>query len=512
MKMTEIQKIRHAFFMENMNKHQIAKKFHRSWETVDRIIETSLEDLEATKERNAREVTVGTLEVKEAIKQMLQNEKDLKIKKKQRLTSRVIYKELTEKKLYIGSLRRLEQLVKEARISLGTAPINSYLQLNFPLGSCLQVDHGEVEVEKNSQILTVFLFVAGVPGTTLRYAQVFPRKSKEMWGEFHERAFRAYGGVFKKLVYDNDTVLISNVKIKQETNFAEHLVDHYKFEPHYCNPASGNEKGTVENSVGCMRRNYFAGRRQFKDFKDINQMLHQVFVDAVEMETCTRKGRSLKELMEEIKQNLSPIPPTKQWVRKEDRVVNSYQQILVDDHFYSVPEKYVGRCVKVWISCFKITIILEDEKMVIHERKFLRDEDSLYWDHYLEQLEKKPGALWDVRVMQDLKASDSLIDKVWALITEKRSLREAQKEFIQILLLHRTYGLESWYAALAKVIKLKHIGKGQVEALLKLDGEKEEENTATIEAEIKGKYPHLSTKNVEFSTDQYNSLCGEFKC
>ena len=508
MNMTEIHKIRRAFFIENMNKHQIAKKFHRSWETVDRIIEASIEDLEAPKERSRREASVGTQEVKEAIKQMLLNEKTLKIKKKQKLTSKVIYNELTKNKMYEGSLRRLEELVKEARIALGTAPINSYLALHFALGSCLQIDHGEVEIMIGSTTLIAYLFVASVPGTTLRYAQVFPRKTKEMWGEFHERAFTVFGGIFFKLVYDNDTVLIADVRKKQETHFAEHLIDHYKFEPHYCNPASGNEKGSVENSVGFMRRNYFFGRRQFEDFKEINQMLNQAFSNAVETERCTKKGLLLKDLMSEMRENLSPLLPKKQWMRKEDRMVNAYQQIQIDDHLYSVPERYVGKNVKVWITCFQITIILKEDEKVVHPRKFLPNEDSLYWDHYLEQLQKKPGALWDVKVIQELKASDGLIGELWALIIRKQPLRDAQKEFIQILLLHRTYGFERWYEALTKAIENKYFKRGQIETLLKLSEEDQEENTSDIEKEMRKKHPHLAIKNVEFSIEQYNSLCG----
>ena len=32
---------------------------------------------------------------------------------------------------------------------------------------------------------------------------------------------------------------------------------HYRFQADFCNPASGNEKGNVENKVGYSRRNAF---------------------------------------------------------------------------------------------------------------------------------------------------------------------------------------------------------------------------------------------------------------
>ena len=69
-----------------------------------------------------------------------------------------------------------------------------------------------------------YLFVASVPGTTLRYCQLFACKSREAWGEFHERTFRMFGGIFSKVIYDNDTVLITDVEEKMPTEFSVYLI------------------------------------------------------------------------------------------------------------------------------------------------------------------------------------------------------------------------------------------------------------------------------------------------
>ncbi len=39
LRMDEINKIRKSFYTNGENKHQIAKKFNRAWDTVNRIIE-----------------------------------------------------------------------------------------------------------------------------------------------------------------------------------------------------------------------------------------------------------------------------------------------------------------------------------------------------------------------------------------------------------------------------------------------------------------------------------------
>ncbi len=98
--------------------------------------------------------------------------------------------------------------------------------------------------------MTCFLFVASVPGTSIRYSQLFPYKTSESWGEFHERTFQNFGGVFFKVICDNDTVLVKvEEAVSIPTHFTLDLVEHYKFSSHHCNPAFGNEKGSVENNI-----------------------------------------------------------------------------------------------------------------------------------------------------------------------------------------------------------------------------------------------------------------------
>ena len=503
MKMMDIRKIRNAFFEEGLNKNEISKQFHRSWDTVNRIINASIEDLEEEKVKGHRQATVVTPEVLGAIREMLSNERAERIKKKQRLTSKVIYEELIKKGIYSGSLRRLEEIVKQERLVLGMGTPQSYLPLYFPLGSTVQIDHGEVECIIGGIRMQCFLFVSSVPGTTLRYCQLFPRKSREMWGDFHERTFQMFKGIFPKVVYDNDTVLISDVDLKIRTEFSAHLVEQYKFEPYYCNPAAGNEKGSVENGVGYCRRNYFFGRPEHVNFEVVNQMLEDRFFAAIETEKDPKTGRLLKDIFEEVSSNLLSLSPKKHWARRDKRVVNSYQQVEIEGHFYSVPEKYVGKQVRIAILSFRIAIEVDESEKIFHKRMFTPGEDSLYWEHYLEQLQKKPGALWDCRATQEL-LDDPFVEKAWALVLKVKSPREARKEFIDILFLRRKYGESLWHETLIKGINAGRVKKEEMEALLKLSGEEDSEG----ELNIRTKPPYIELEDITFSTDQYMSLCG----
>jgi transposase len=47
---------------------------------------------------------------------------------------------------------------------------------------------------------------------------------------------------------------------------------HYRFRAEFCNPASGNEKGNVENKVGYSRRNAFVPVPTITSFDDFNEV------------------------------------------------------------------------------------------------------------------------------------------------------------------------------------------------------------------------------------------------
>lgn len=259
-RMDEFNKIRKAYLIDRLSINEIAINFSRSWATVRKIVNSSRDEFSDDERKAARTSKVGTQEVLDAIADKIKEEQLLKVKRKQCMTAKVIFEELTAKGVYKGSRRRMQELVNHVREKLSLTKPQSFLPLEFTPGSTAQVDHGEVDCIIEEERRTCFLFVMAIPGTGLRYCQLFATKAQEAWGEFHERAFRFFDGIFPRLIYDNDTVLVKSLKEKRlMTDFAVHLVDHYGFENSFCNPASGNEKGSVENNVGFCRRNYLHG-------------------------------------------------------------------------------------------------------------------------------------------------------------------------------------------------------------------------------------------------------------
>lgn len=84
----------------------------------------------------------------------------------------------------------------------------------------------------------------------------YPRETQEMVFEAHNRAFAFFGGVPACMIYDNLKSVVDAVFTGKDRKFNRRflcLANHYPFEPVACTPASGWERGQVENQVGNIR-------------------------------------------------------------------------------------------------------------------------------------------------------------------------------------------------------------------------------------------------------------------
>ena len=124
--MDEINKIRKAFFTHGESRNKIAKRFHRSWDTINKVVSMKREDLGNRGKRPSRGGTVVTPDVELAVEEYLKEEKEKFVRNKQRYTAKKIYDELLEKGVYKGSLRSMGELVKKLREKHGQSKKTSY--------------------------------------------------------------------------------------------------------------------------------------------------------------------------------------------------------------------------------------------------------------------------------------------------------------------------------------------------------------------------------------------------
>ena len=122
-----------------------------------------------------------------------------------------------------------------------------------------QVDFGEAQVKLRGEQVKVAMFVMTLPYSDAIFCQVFPQECTETFQEGHKRAFEFFGGVPRRISYDNSKIAVAKItggRGREVTREFLRLESHYLFEHHFCLVRRPNEKGHVENLMGYARRNY----------------------------------------------------------------------------------------------------------------------------------------------------------------------------------------------------------------------------------------------------------------
>ena len=103
-------------------------------------------------------------------------------------------------------------------------------------------------------------------------------QTHEMLFDALTQAFRVLGGVARRGIFDNMKTAVDRIgsgKARQVNARFAAMASHYLFEPEFCNPASGWEKGQVEKNVQDARRRLWQPLPSFPDLDTLNAWLEE---------------------------------------------------------------------------------------------------------------------------------------------------------------------------------------------------------------------------------------------
>ena len=95
------------------------------------------------------------------------------------------------------------------------------------------------------------------------FVRAYPRETQEMVFDAHDRAFALFKGTCGRGIYDNMKTAVETVFVGKGRVYNRRFLQmcsHYLVDPIACTPASGWEKGQVENQVGLVRERFFTPR------------------------------------------------------------------------------------------------------------------------------------------------------------------------------------------------------------------------------------------------------------
>lgn len=301
---------------------------------------------------------------------------------------------------YGGSYQRVVVWVRRWREQQANAPRRAaFVPMSFELGDAFQFDWS-----------CEYVFVGGlrrrleVAHTKLASSRAFwltayPTQSHEMLFDAHARAFAAFGGVPRRGIYDNMKTAVDKVGIGKARSVNirfQAMCSHYLFEAEFCNPASGWEKGVVEKNVQDRRRQVWreAAERRWSDLDALNAWLaercRQCWDESAHPEW---PALTVAEVWQDEQARLMPCPkPFDGYVEHQVRV-SATSLIHFQRNRYSVPTRHVNDILSLRAYPQQLVLVADGIEVARHIRSFERELTFYDWQHYIELVETKPGAL-----------------------------------------------------------------------------------------------------------------------
>ena len=265
-----IAKIRRAFFVQGKSIKAICRELRVSRKVVRKIIRS-----EATEFRYEREgqplPKIGPWRDK-LDQLLLANEGKAS---RERLTLIRLFEELRGLG-YDGGYDAVRRYGNNWRKERGASTAAAYVPLSFAPGEAYQFDWSHEVVLLSGVTVIVKAAHVRLCHSRMLFVRAYPRETQEMVFDAHDRAFALFKGACQRGIYDNMKTAVEMIfvgKCRLYNRRFLQMCSHYLVDPVACTPASGWEKGQVENQVGLVRERFFTRRLRFKTYDEMNAWL-----------------------------------------------------------------------------------------------------------------------------------------------------------------------------------------------------------------------------------------------
>jgi transposase len=387
-------------------------------------------------------------------------EADRSAPRKQRHTAHRIWqriaKELPERKVAEVTIRRY---VRERKRELGWATRATCVPQSYGPGQEGQVDWYEAWAELSGEQVPLQVFAMRSMASGAAFHRAYQRATQQAFLEAHEYAFDFFGGVFGLLRYDNLKSAVKKILRgyrREETARFIAFRSHWRYQSEFCTPYEAHEKGGIESEAGYFRRNHWVPMPKARDLADLNA---QLLAACREDERRQIAGRSQPVGAAMIAEREHLLPLVEQGFELAEISfprVDGLGCVRVRTNLYSVPAA-VGKTVEVRLYPSHVEVRDEGCCVARHERCYERNQQVLELEHYLDVLERKPGALagskplaaWRQRGLWPA-SYDRLLDE----LIRRHGKQSGTRQMIQVLSLIKQYGHARVRTAVEEAITL----------------------------------------------------------
>jgi transposase len=386
-----IARIRREHFIKGKTIKEIARDLKVSRNTVRKVLRSGETSFEYEREVQPRPKLGRWTEVLDAL--LAGNAAK---PTREQLTLIRVFEELRERG-YDGGYDAVRRYARRWAKERGQATAAAYVPLSFAPGEAYQFDWSHEVVLLSG--VTVIVKVAHVRlcHSRMLLVRAYPRETQEMVFDAHERAFALFKGACRRGIYDNMKTAVETVFVGKDRLYNRRFLQmcsHYLVEPVACTPASGWEKGQVENQVGLVRERFFTPRLRFKNYDELNAWLTDKCVTYAKAHRHPElTEQTIWGVFEAERGKLVPYAGRFDGFHAVPASVSKTCLVRFDNNKYSVAASAVGRPVDVHAYADRIVIRQDGRVVAEHPRSFGRGETIYDPWHYVPVLARKPGAL-----------------------------------------------------------------------------------------------------------------------
>jgi len=296
-----------------------------------------------------------------------------------------------------GGYDAVRRYAKNWRKARGATAAQAYIPLSFAPGEAYQFDWSQEIVLIDGVTVKVKVAHLRLCYSRMLFVRAYPRETQEMVFDAHDRAFAFFKGACTRGIYDNMKTAVETVFLGKERRFNRRFLQmcsHYLVEPTACTPASGWEKGQVENQVGLVRERFFTPRLRVKSYDELNGWLLDKCVSYAKAHKHPElMDRTIWQAFEAERSNLVAVPGRFNGFHAVTASVSKTCLVSFDKNKYSVSSRAVGRPVEIQAYADRLVIRQDGAIVAEHPRCFGRGETVYDPWHYVPVLTRKPGAL-----------------------------------------------------------------------------------------------------------------------
>jgi transposase len=273
----------------------------------------------------------------------------------------------------------------------------AFVPLSFAPGEAYQFDWSHEIVVMSGVTVTVKVAHFRLCHSRMMFCRAYPRETQEMVFDAHERAFAFFRGACTRGIYDNMKTAVETIFIGKDRQYNRRFLQmcsHHLVDPVACTPASGWEKGQVENQVGLVRERFFTPRLRVKTYDELNAWLTDKCVAYAKVHPHPeRPDQTVWDVFEEERPNLVPYRGRFDGFHALPASVSKTCLVRFDNNKYSVNASAIGRPVDIHAYADRIVVRQDGRVVAEHARRHGRGETIYDPWHYVPVLARKPGAL-----------------------------------------------------------------------------------------------------------------------